>query len=152
LAPASAGASFLRQSYGHDSTHHPHPCRRHHDRAVTGLWLASLHDGKRGTCQVSQGASYLARHEPLLDVRGCARAFTTNRTRGRAGAFPTTLTRGRAGAFPTTRTRGRARAFPTTRTRGRVGAFPTTCTGGRASPRTRRQRRRHSSAMSIFAM
>jgi hypothetical protein len=49
--------------------------------------------GKRGTCQISQGTSYLARHQPLLDIRS---------------AFPTTSTCGRARAFPTTRTGGRA--------------------------------------------
>src|SRR5262249_39873107 len=45
-----------RNGFGNDNTHYPYPYRRHHDRAVTGGWLASLHDGKRGTCQVSQGA------------------------------------------------------------------------------------------------
>jgi hypothetical protein len=128
------------EDYSSVRTHYLHSCRRHHTRAVTGLWLASLHDRKRGTCEVSQSASYLARHEPLLDVRGSARAFTTTRIRGRAGAFPTN------------RTRCRVRAFPTIHTRCRVRAFPTTRTGGRAFPRTRRQRRRPSSAMSIFAM
>jgi hypothetical protein len=34
---------------GTKSTHYPDDCRRHHDRAVTGLWLANLHDTKRGT-------------------------------------------------------------------------------------------------------
>ena len=36
-----------------DDTHYAYPCRRPHDRAVTGFWLVSLHDEKRGTCQVS---------------------------------------------------------------------------------------------------
>src|SRR5215470_17369358 len=62
---------------GRDSTHYLHSCRRHHNRAVTGLWLASLHDGKRGTCQVSQAACCLGRHQPLLDIRNSARAFAT---------------------------------------------------------------------------
>jgi hypothetical protein len=98
-----AGASFLRQRYGNDSTRYPHPCRRDHDRIVTGVWLASLHDGRRGACQVSQGTSYLARHQPLLDVRGSARATpTTGRS---ARAFATARTRGSACAFPTTRNR-----------------------------------------------
>ena len=35
-----------RDGYDSDSTHYLHSCRRHHNRAVTGLWLASLHDGK----------------------------------------------------------------------------------------------------------
>jgi hypothetical protein len=94
-----------RSGFGNDNTHYPYPCRRRHDRAVTGLWLASLHDGKRGTCQVSQGASYLARHQPLLDVRGSARAFATTRTRGSAPAYLTTRTHGRADASLTTRNR-----------------------------------------------
>jgi hypothetical protein len=37
------------------------------DRAVTGLWFVSLHDGKRGTRQISQGASLLARQRTLLE-------------------------------------------------------------------------------------
>jgi hypothetical protein len=41
--------------------------RRHHDGAVTGLWLASLHDAKRGPRQISQGASLLARPRTLLE-------------------------------------------------------------------------------------
>jgi hypothetical protein len=65
--PKVAGASFLQQGYGNDSTHYPHPCRRHHDRAVTGLWLASLHDGKRGTSQISQSASLYAWQRTLLE-------------------------------------------------------------------------------------
>jgi hypothetical protein len=75
-----AGAPFLQHSkretgvlnegsngFANDSTHYSHPCRRHHDRAVTGLWLVSLHDGKRGTPQISQGASLLARQRTLLE-------------------------------------------------------------------------------------
>jgi hypothetical protein len=38
---------------GNDNTHYAYPDRRPHDRAVTGLWLVSLHDGKRGTRQIS---------------------------------------------------------------------------------------------------
>ena len=41
--------------------------RRHHDGTVTGLWLASLHDAKRGPRQISQGASLLARQRTLLE-------------------------------------------------------------------------------------
>ncbi|MGC2071017.1 MAG: hypothetical protein WA694_06855, partial [Pseudolabrys sp.] len=41
--------------------------RRRHDGAVTGLWLASLHDAKRGPRQISQGASLLARPRTLLE-------------------------------------------------------------------------------------
>jgi hypothetical protein len=115
--PKVAGASFLQQGYDSDRTHCLHSCHRDHNRAVTSLWLANLHDGKRGACQVSQGASYLGRHQPLLDVRGSARAFTTTRTRARAGAFPTTRIRGSARAYPTTSTHGRAGAFLPTRTR-----------------------------------
>ncbi len=80
--PKVAGASFLQHSkretgvligtkglsgFGNDSTHYPHACRRHHDRAVTGLWLASLHDGKRGTSQISHGASLYVRQRALLE-------------------------------------------------------------------------------------
>jgi hypothetical protein len=65
--PKVAGASFLQQGYGNDSTHYPHPCRRHHNRTVTGLWLASLHDGKRGTSQISQSASLYAWQRTLLE-------------------------------------------------------------------------------------
>jgi hypothetical protein len=122
-----------REGYDSDNTHYLHTCRRHHNRAVTGLWLAGLHDGKRGTCQVSQGAPYLVGGQPLLDVRGGVRASTTTRTRGRAGAFLRTRTRGRADAFLPTRTRGRAGAFLRTRNR-------------------QRRQRCHRSAMSIFAM
>jgi hypothetical protein len=93
---------------GNDSTNYPYPYRRHHDRAVTGLWLASLHDGKRGTCQVSQGASCLGRHQALLDIRGGTRAFATLTSCGSARAFATTRNRGSACAFPTTRNRGSA--------------------------------------------
>jgi hypothetical protein len=49
-----------------DDTHYAYPGRRHHDRAVTGLWLDSLHDGKPGTRQISQGASLLAPQRTLL--------------------------------------------------------------------------------------
>jgi hypothetical protein len=91
-----------------DSTHYLHSCRRHHNRAVTGLWLTSLHDGKRGTCQVSQGASCLGRHQPLLDIRNGTRAFATLTSCGSARAFATTRKRGSACAFPTTRNRGTA--------------------------------------------
>ena len=86
-----------RDGYDSDSTHYLHSCRRHHNRAITGLWLASLHDRKRGACQVSQAASCLGRHQPLLDIRNSARAFATL-TCGSA-AFPTSRTHGKAGAF-----------------------------------------------------
>ena len=43
-----------------DNTQYAHLGGHHHDRAVTGLWVVSLHDGKRGTHQISQGASLLA--------------------------------------------------------------------------------------------
>jgi hypothetical protein len=82
---------------GTQSTHHPHHRSRYHDRAVIWLWLASLHDGKRGTCQVSQAASCLGRHQPLLDIRRSARTSATL-TCGSA-AFPTSRTHGKAGAF-----------------------------------------------------
>ena len=49
-----------------DNTHYAYRRRRHHDRAVTGLWLISLHDGKRGTRQISQSASLLAPQRTLL--------------------------------------------------------------------------------------
>ncbi len=94
---------------GSDNSHYSYSCRRHHDRAVTGLWLACLHDGQRGTRQVSQSASLLARQQTLLDsTRGSARAFATTCT------FATTRTRGGALAFPTTRYHDSARASPTT--------------------------------------
>ena len=80
-----------------DNTHYA-PCRRHHDRAVTSLWLVSLHDGKRGTRQVSQGASCLGRHQSLLDIRDSARAFATL-TCGRTRALHAARTHGGAGAF-----------------------------------------------------
>jgi hypothetical protein len=85
-----------------DNTHYAYPCRRHHDRSVTGLWLVSLHDGKRGTRQVSQGASCLGRHQSLLDIRDSARAFATL-TFDRTRAFHATCTHGGAGAFLPTR-------------------------------------------------
>jgi hypothetical protein len=85
-----AGAGF-----GNDSTHYPNPCRRHHERAVTGFWLASLHDGKRGTSQISQGDASLHAPKLLERQRGCARAFaTTPTTRRSARAVRTTGTRG----------------------------------------------------------
>jgi len=49
-----------------DNTHYAHLGGHHHDRAVTGLWVVSLHDGKRGTHQISQGASLLASQRTLL--------------------------------------------------------------------------------------
>ncbi len=97
---------------GSDNSHYSYSCRRHPDRAVTGLWLASLHDGQRGTRQVSQSASLLARQQTLLDsTRGSAGAFATTCT------LATTCSRGSALAFPTTRTRDNAPAFPTTQNR-----------------------------------
>jgi hypothetical protein len=36
-----------------DNTHYAYPCRRHRDRAVTSLWLVSLHDGKRDAHEIS---------------------------------------------------------------------------------------------------
>ena len=80
-----------------DDTHYAYPGRRPHDRAVTGLWLASLHDGKRGTRQVSQTASCLGRHQPLLDIRNSARDATLSC--GRTRALHETRTHGGAGAF-----------------------------------------------------
>ena len=107
------GAVLKRDSYDSDSTHYLHSYRDHH-RAVTGLWLTSLHDGKRGTRQVSQGASCLGRHQPLLDIRNRARAFAAV-TCGRASAFRPTRTCRSAAPYPTTRTHGRAGAFLQTR-------------------------------------
>jgi hypothetical protein len=52
---------------GNDNTHYVYLGRRDHDRAVTGLWLVSLHDGKRGTRQISQGTSLLAPQRTLLE-------------------------------------------------------------------------------------
>jgi hypothetical protein len=83
-----AGAGF-----GNDSTHYPNPCCRHHDRAVTCFWLANLHDGKRGTGQISQGDASL--YAPTLLERRC----------GRARAFATTCTLGSARAGATTQNR-----------------------------------------------
>jgi len=40
------GAVLKRDSYDSDSTPYLHSYRRDHHRAVTGLWLTSLHDGK----------------------------------------------------------------------------------------------------------
>ena len=87
-----------------DSTYYLHPCRHHHDRTVTGLCLASLHDGNRGARQVSEGAYLFA---PTLLERWCdPSAFaTTPNTRRGACAAATTRTRGRACAFATTCTR-----------------------------------------------
>jgi len=87
-----------------DNTHYAYPCRRHRDRTVTSLWLVNLHDGKRGTCQVSQGASCLGRHQSLLDIRDSARAFATL-TCGRTRTFHATSTHGGAGAFLPTQNR-----------------------------------------------
>jgi hypothetical protein len=50
-----------------DDPYYAYPGCRHHDRAVTGLWLVNLHDGKRGTSQVSQGTSLLAPQRTLLE-------------------------------------------------------------------------------------
>ncbi len=111
---ARRGLLFFSKVMAGDSTHYLHSCCRHHNRTVTGIWLASLHDGKRGTCQVSQAASCLDRHQPLLDIRN--RAFATA-TCGRAGASPTTRTRSSAAPYPTTRTQGRAGAFLAIRNR-----------------------------------
>ena len=71
-ANAKQGANWNEGlgGFGNDSTHYPYPCRRHHDRPVTGLWVARLHDAKRGTSQISQGASFLcARQRTLLDCQ-----------------------------------------------------------------------------------
>ena len=85
-----------------DDTRYAYSGRRHHDRAVTGLWLVSLHDEKRGTCQIPQGASCLGRHQSLLDIRNSARPCATL-TCGRTCAFHATRTHGGAGAFLPTR-------------------------------------------------
>jgi hypothetical protein len=63
------------------------------NRAVTGFWLASLHDGKRGTGQISQGDASL--YAPTLLERqcGCACAFATICTLGSARAGATTQNR-----------------------------------------------------------
>ena len=50
-----------------DDTHYAYPRHRPHDRAVTGLWLVSLHDGKRGSRQIPQGTSLLAPQRTLLE-------------------------------------------------------------------------------------
>jgi hypothetical protein len=42
-----------RSGFDNDNTHYPYFCRRLDDWALIRLWLASLHDRKRGTCQVS---------------------------------------------------------------------------------------------------
>jgi hypothetical protein len=67
----------------------PRRCRASHGTDRACRWLASLHDDKRGTCQVFQGASCLGRHQPLLDIRDSGCAFTTL-TCGSARAFATT--------------------------------------------------------------
>jgi len=51
---------------GNDDTHYACPCPHHHDRAVTRLWFVSLHDGKRGARQISQGTPLLAPQRTLL--------------------------------------------------------------------------------------
>jgi hypothetical protein len=53
--------------FGNDNAHYATFCGLHHDRVVTSLWLASLHDDRRGSCQISQGASLLARQQTLLE-------------------------------------------------------------------------------------
>src|SRR5262245_10724846 len=40
-----------------DNAHYASFCGRHHDRFVNGLWLASLHDKKRGPKKIPQSAS-----------------------------------------------------------------------------------------------
>jgi hypothetical protein len=98
--------AHISSGFGNDGTCHSYPCGRNRDRAVTGLCLARLHDGKRDTRQILPGASYLARHRTLLEIRGRARALATISTRGTARAFPTSRTRReRASAFPATRDR-----------------------------------------------
>jgi len=37
---------------GNDDSHYAYPCRHDYDRAVAGLWLVGLHDGKRGSRQI----------------------------------------------------------------------------------------------------
>ncbi len=69
-----------------------------------GLWLANLHDRKRGSREISQGASLLVRQRTLLECQ-CRRWFS--RIRGSTGAFATTRTYGSAHAFPTTGIDGR---------------------------------------------
>jgi hypothetical protein len=55
---------------GNDDTHYACacacPCPHHHDRAVTRLRFVSLHDGKRGARQISQGTPLLAPRRTLL--------------------------------------------------------------------------------------
>ena len=48
------------------NTHYAYFGHRPHDRAVTCLCLLSLHDGKRGSRQISQGTSLLAPQRTLL--------------------------------------------------------------------------------------
>ena len=52
---------------GNDNTLYAYLGRRPHDRVVTGLWLVSLHDGKRGPRQIPQGTSLLAPKRTLLE-------------------------------------------------------------------------------------
>jgi hypothetical protein len=73
-----------------DDTHYPYHGRRHRDRAVTGLWLVNLHDGERGTRQVSQGTSLLAPQRTLLERQSGVRF---SHTHGSAHAVATTCTR-----------------------------------------------------------
>ena len=93
--PAIFFCPHASAGFGNDSTHYPNPRRRQHDRAVTGFWLGSLHDGKRGTGQISQGGASL--YAPKLLERQCdrARAFATTPTRRGHRAARTTDTRGR---------------------------------------------------------
>ena len=44
-----SGLLFFSGIMANDSTRYLHSCRRHHDRPITSLWLAGLHDAKRGT-------------------------------------------------------------------------------------------------------
>jgi hypothetical protein len=54
--------------FGNDNAHYASFCGLHRGRVVTSLWLASMHDDKRGSCQISQGAaSLLARQQTLLE-------------------------------------------------------------------------------------
>src|SRR5262245_12009520 len=80
------------------NAHYAYFCHRHHDRAVTGLWFASLHDEKRGPRQISQrkSLSLSAWQRTLL---GWASVTRFSRTRGGAQAVHTTDTH----ASPATR-------------------------------------------------
>jgi hypothetical protein len=54
--------------FRNDNAHYASFCGLHHDRVVTGLWLTSLHDDKRGTSQISEGEAFLlARQGTLLE-------------------------------------------------------------------------------------